>query len=96
MVTWNRNEPVAAKRRVQIFVYATDGSPAPATTLFSGNELLVDKGDGQYVAPGGTLSTTDRPIGVVGMRADREHAELFILGSRFHHTHQLYHLRGGR
>jgi hypothetical protein len=63
MFRWNRNEPVAAKRRLQIFVYDLDGAPAPATTLFTGtNELLVDKGDGALVAPGGVLSNTTRPL----------------------------------
>jgi len=63
MPAWNRNEPVAAKRRALMFVYDIDGQPAPATTLFTGtNELLVDKGDGVYIAPGGTLSTTNRPL----------------------------------
>lgn len=63
MPTWNRNEPVAAKRRATLFVYDVDGQPAAATTLFDGtNELLVDQGDGHYVAAGGTLSNTDRPL----------------------------------
>jgi hypothetical protein len=43
MPVWNRNEPIAAKRRVKVFVYDIDGQSAPATTLFTGtNELLVD------------------------------------------------------
>ncbi len=63
MPTWNRNEPIAAKRRAPLFVYDIDGQPAVATTLFTGtNELLVDKGDGNYVAALGTLSTTKRPL----------------------------------
>lgn len=63
MPSWNRNEPIAARRRAPLFVYDIDGAPAPATTLFTGtNELLVDKGDGKYVAAGGVLSTTDRPL----------------------------------
>lgn len=63
MPAWNRNEPIASKRRALLFIETIDGEPAPATTLFTGtNELLVDKGDGKYVAAGGTLSTTDRPL----------------------------------
>src|SRR5574341_988724 len=63
MPAWNRNEPVAAKRRVTLFVYDIDGAPALATTLFTGtNELLIAKGDTKFVAAGGTLSTTDRPL----------------------------------
>jgi hypothetical protein len=63
MTSWNRNEPLPEKRRAQIFVYDIDGQPAPATTLFTGtNELLVDKGDGHFVAAGGTLVNTDRPL----------------------------------
>jgi len=63
MPAWNRNEPLAEKRRVLIGIDDLDGAPAVATLLFSGtNELLVDKGDGNYVAPGGTLSNTTRPL----------------------------------
>lgn len=62
MSSWKRNQPVAALRRASLFVYDVDGAPAAATTLFTGtNELLVDKGDGNYVAPGGSLSNTTRP-----------------------------------
>jgi hypothetical protein len=60
---WNRNEPLASKRSVLIAVYANDGSLAPATTLFNGtNELLVEKGDGNFIAPSGTLESTTRPL----------------------------------
>lgn len=63
MPAWNRNEPIAAKRRVTLFVDDIDGAPALATTLFTGtNELLVDKGDGDFVAAAGALSNTKRPL----------------------------------
>jgi hypothetical protein len=62
-VKWHRNEPLASKRSVLIAVYADDGSLAPATTLFNGtNELLVEKADGDFVAPGGSLLNTTRPL----------------------------------
>lgn len=63
MPAWKRNQPVAAKRRVTIAVYDLDGALAPPTTSFSGTgELLVDKGDGSYVAAGGTLVNATRPL----------------------------------
>lgn len=60
---WNRNEPLAEKRSVLIYVQTDDGDPAPATTLFTGtNELLVEKGDGHFIAPLGELLNTDRRL----------------------------------
>lgn len=60
-----RNQPVAALRRFMILVNNTAGDPAPAYTTFAGaNEMLVDKGDGNYVAAGGTLTNARRPLGL--------------------------------
>lgn len=60
---WHRNESRPEKRRVPIFVYADDGTPAPANTIFDTGELLIDKGDGHYVVGSGYgLTNTDRPL----------------------------------
>lgn len=63
MTRWRKNEPTASKRRVTIFLYDIDGQPIePLVPIVFGTDLLVDKGDGAYTTPLGTLTPTTRPL----------------------------------
>lgn len=70
MPAWNRNESRPERRRVPIYIYATDGSPAPATLIIEDEDALVDKGDGHYVPREGTFTNTDVPLVVADVVVD--------------------------
>ena len=76
---WKKSEPTAAKRRVLIAAYDSDGALADPRHTFAGtNEILVDPSTGVLAAPAGTLANVVKPLVVADFTFTTTHASELV------------------